>query len=461
MYRYQRGCRGNCSRDRTRTYNLPVQRCRSQVVSDQRQIACASCSSSSWCSSSLRVSGCRSPSLTMGRMWAVNRPGRPETPPGTYGKIRTYRAGNRVRAMTLYRDFDGSTVQVERWGASVAAAERKLEEALRDRLAQAGGGDEITRESRVQDLAEHWWGEFSKLGRSPGTLRLYRDRLDNQVIPGVGKLRVRELTTAAINRHVKSVAERNGAAVAKVVRTVLSNMCGHACRLDAMTANPCRDVSPVKPKVRNPPRALTAAEVNQLRASLTYDDAGLRQELPDIVDAMLATTLRIAEVLAMQWPDLDLEAGTVETGNVVVRVKGKGLQIKSDQNSKINARTLLLPRWGVELFKRRWENRVVPNCDYDPVFMSSVRTLKDPENAHTQLRKAFDLMGYGWLVPHHLRKTGATTMDKEGLTAREIADQLGHAKTSMTLDSYMGRKIMNPRAAAALEILAPENWSSR
>ncbi|MCM3921807.1 site-specific integrase [Frankia sp. AiPs1] len=357
--------------------------------------------------------------------------------------------------MTLYRDFDGSTIQVERWGASNAAAERNLKEALRDRITQAGGGDEITRESRVQDLAEHWWAEFSKLGRSPGTLRLYRDRLDNQVIPALGKLRIRELTTAAVNRHIRSVTDRNGAAVAKAVRTVLSNMCGHACRLDAMTINPCREVAPVKPKVKNPPRALTAAEVNQLRASLTYDDAALRQELPDIVDAMLATSLRIAEVLAIQWPDLDLDAATIKTGNVVVRIKGEGLQIKSDPTSKVNARTLLLPQWGVELFRRRWASRVAPTCDYDPVFMSSVRTLKDPDNAHTQLREAFDRMAYDWLVPHHLRKTAATTLDKEGLSAREIADQLGHAKTSMTLDSYMGRKVINPRAAAALEVLAP------
>jgi len=357
--------------------------------------------------------------------------------------------------MTLYRDFDGSMRQVERSGASASAAERRLKAALRDWIAQAGGGAEITRDSRVEELAEHWWAEYAKLSKSPGTFRLYRDRLDRQVIPGLGPLRVRELTTAAVNRHIKAVTEKNGAAVAKAVRTVLSNMCSHACRLDAMTINPCREVAPVRPKVKNSPRALSEVEVRQLRASLKQDVVAVRQDLPDIVDAMLATALRIAEVLAIQWTDIDLEGATIKTGGVVVRMKGEGLQIKTDSTSKINERTLLLPTWGVDLFRRRKAGRVEPRCEYDPVFMSSVQTLKDPDNAHTQLRKAFDRIGYNWMVPHHLRKTAATAMDKSGLSAREIADQLGHSKTSMTLDSYMGRNVVNPRAAEALESLAP------
>ena len=38
-----------------------------------------------------------------------------------------------------------------------------------------------------------------------------------------------------------------------------------------------------------------------------------------------------------------------------------------------------------------------------------------------------------------------------GLSARVIADQLGHARPSMTQDVYMGRKAVDARVAAALE----------
>ncbi|WP_026453884.1 site-specific integrase [Saccharomonospora iraqiensis] len=54
------------------------------------------------------------------------------------------------------------------------------------------------------------------------------------------------------------------------------------------------------------------------------------------------------------------------------------------------------------------------------------------------------------------RRTAATLLDEAKLTAREIADQLGHAKPSMTQDVYLGRGMASPRAAEALESLGSE-----
>jgi integrase len=42
-------------------------------------------------------------------------------------------------------------------------------------------------------------------------------------------------------------------------------------------------------------------------------------------------------------------------------------------------------------------------------------------------------------------------LDEAGLSARMIADQLGHARPSMTQDVYMARKVVNPMSAAALD----------
>jgi len=42
-------------------------------------------------------------------------------------------------------------------------------------------------------------------------------------------------------------------------------------------------------------------------------------------------------------------------------------------------------------------------------------------------------------------------LDEAGLSSRVIADQLGHARPSMTQDVYMGRKAVDARVAEALE----------
>jgi integrase len=63
---------------------------------------------------------------------------------------------------------------------------------------------------------------------------------------------------------------------------------------------------------------------------------------------------------------------------------------------------------------------------------------------------------YGWEPPDvaGLEQFGATILDNAGLSARAIADQLGHAQPSLTQNVYMGRKIASTQAATVLQQLA-------
>jgi integrase len=49
------------------------------------------------------------------------------------------------------------------------------------------------------------------------------------------------------------------------------------------------------------------------------------------------------------------------------------------------------------------------------------------------------------------RKTVATRLDEAGFTPRKLADQLGHANPSMTLDVYFGRQVVSAAAAGVLD----------
>ena len=54
-------------------------------------------------------------------------------------------------------------------------------------------------------------------------------------------------------------------------------------------------------------------------------------------------------------------------------------------------------------------------------------------------RTVRDELGVPEVTTHSFRKTVATLIDDEGLSARIGADQLGHTKVSMTQDRYMSR----------------------
>jgi integrase len=48
-----------------------------------------------------------------------------------------------------------------------------------------------------------------------------------------------------------------------------------------------------------------------------------------------------------------------------------------------------------------------------------------------------------------------TRLGAKGLSAREIADYLGHERVSMTQDVYMARGTTGAAAAGAMDMLAP------
>lgn len=371
---------------------------------------------------------------------------RPPLPLGTHGSVRLYRTEGGYRARTLVRDYDGTTRPIERSGRSRGAAESALKAAVRDRSHADFSGD-LTPGTRVKVVAEEWFMQLHEI--APTTRQGYRDRLDKQVIPGLGNLRICELTVHIVHRHLRAVEAKHGPSLAKMTRTVLSGVCGWAAQQGAVDRNPVRDAGRTRVTPRKAPRALTIPEIYQLRAALTYDDRAIIRDVPDLISFLLATGLRIGEACAVKWAAVDVEAGTIGVKGTVVYLKDRGAVISENTKSIAGLRTLILPVWCVDMLRRR-ERRE------DVVFPAHRGGLRDPSNTQADLRDALAKAGFDWVTSHTMRKTVATLMDQAGLSARAAADQLGHAKPSMTQDVYMGRKVPNTGAAAVLEILAIE-----
>jgi integrase len=378
--------------------------------------------------------------------------GRPTLEVGTHGRIRKYRVDGGWQAKTLYRDYDGNTRSVARQGKTMGGAERALEKALRDRARLATGDADLTADTKVSVLAERWYAGMEKSGKSINTLRAYRGRLDKQIIPGLGGLKIRELgSVSTVDRFLTTVETKHGASLAKMCRSVLSGMCGLATRHDVLDRNPVRDATSISTTPERLPRALTVAEGRQLRAWLTYDDKAIGRDLPDLIDMLLATGLRIGEACAVVWDAVDLKTGTIEVRGTLIRVKGAGLVIQPKPKTKAGYRTLTLPTWAITMLNRRHRDADHPRGD-NPVFTAPMGGLRDPSNTQADLRAAFDGAGFEWLTSHLLgRKTVATEMDKAGLSARAAADQLGQQNPSMTQDRYMGRGARDTGAANVLE----------
>jgi integrase len=206
-------------------------------------------------------------------------------------------------------------------------------------------------------------------------------------------------------------------------------------------------------------------------------------DLPDLVDFMLGTGVRIGEASAVRHgtdadgePLLDLDHATVEINATVVRVKAEGLIIQAWPKTDAGWRRLALPPYVVTMIERRSRGlRFTPRQGV--IFGSPLGHLRDPSNTAGDLREVLDGIGcqrcerrgwfppskgqqqrvrcdagpFSWVTSHVFRKTVATRLDDAGLSARQIADQLGHARPSLTQDTYMGRKVVTADAARLLD----------
>ena len=156
---------------------------------------------------------------------------------------------------------------------------------------------------------------------------------------------------------------------------------------------------------------------------------------------MLATGLRIGECLGVLWFEMDLQTARVDVSSTVIRWSGHGL-VRKTTKSKAGERSLLMPSWIVAELQTRFSGGVRMD---EPVFANSLGGLRDPKNTSRDFRAALDRAGFEWVTTLSFRKTTATLLDQAGLSARVVAEQLGHARPSMTQDVYMGRKAVDPK----------------
>jgi integrase len=199
---------------------------------------------------------------------------------------------------------------------------------------------------------------------------------------------------------------------------------------------------------RAPPHGIRGGDLlGDQRRDLAGDEDAVRKDLPDLTAFMLATGARIGETLAVLWSEVDLERETVEITSTVIRVKGVGL-VRKRTKSRAGQRVLPLPSWAVAMLRRRFVEN--PRLD-EPVFPNDRGGFRDRSNVQRDLREARGTEELAWVTSHSFRKTTATILDEAGLSSRLVADQLGHARPSMTQDVYLGRKQVSQRAAAALE----------
>lgn len=372
--------------------------------------------------------------------------GRPPLPLGTWGRIRVYEIGPKTwRAIANYKDFDGVTRPVERVGESKAKATNNLLEALRDRARQSSDGD-IKADTKVAVAANMWLKSIDESDKAARTKREYRDTWDRYLCTAIGQRTVRDVRVSTVNRVITTVRDKHGRGAASHAKVVLSGIFALVVRHDAVDKNPVREIESLGKKARKKERMVNGQSVGKVLGIFYASEKAARWDLVDLVDVLSGLGCRIGELLALDWAtSVNFDKGTIRFHGTVIRVTGQGLFVQAHTKSRAGMRTIRPPKWVMGILKRRHAE-----SDSLWVFPSATGTLRDPDNTRARIREVVAGTPFKGLHPHDFRHYVAGVLDDAGLTAREIADYLGHERITTTQEDYMERGVVGGNAGPAL-----------
>jgi integrase len=314
----------------------------------------------------------------------------------------------------------------------------------RRRAGESRPSSRITVEAYFNDWIDTYEGRTAR-GFSETSRSLYRRAIDDHALPSWRSWKLGEVEPAEVRALYRRLrAGGKSTATLRTLRAALSAMYSTAVEDGVTDSNPIRGV-------RLPGGESDEDEQKQAKALTREELRIFLAALPDegywrlFFELLAATGLRIGEAVGLTWENLDLsDQPKVQVREQVYRGKRKRLK------SKDGKRDIPLPvSVTAKLHAHRRDCYAGPKS---PVFQTTTGSELDPHNVRrTILRPVAISLGYYEVVKdedgkqrerttlgfHAFRHTCASMLFAEGRNVKQVQRWLGHAKASITLDTYL------------------------
>ncbi len=272
------------------------------------------------------------------------------------------------------------------------------------------------------DFAEQWLRDYATVQVKPSTLLNYNSMLRSSLVPFFGAVPLSAIRTADVQRYVaKRLATGVSAATVQKALIMLKGMLKQAVQWDYLRVNPAAMVK----APRREHREMDFLTPDEIPPLLDAFDAEWRP----LFFAAIFTGMRLGELLALQWSDIDWRGQSI-------RVRRSVWQGHFQEPKTRNAvRTIgLSPRLAAVLMDRKLD---APWNDHDLVFTTPEGGMVDPDNLrHRVFEPTLRIAGFRKMRIHDLRHTFASLLINQGENLKYVQMQLGHASITTTVDRY-------------------------
>lgn len=316
-----------------------------------------------------------------------------------------------------------------------------------------------------EELAEAWFTSFVTWVTSQNTINRVRGYLDTYMIPKFGDYEPEEIKSADIQIWVNKLAQQSKKSVESGAK---KSKKGHAKDFGAviyklsdifdfgitnfeLTHNPASTIK-IPPKPKSSKERIMVLHEEDLAKWLNFlnrlPNTRANQRFKIICDTLLASALRINELLALEIEDLDFETNEIivnktlmwKAGNRKLDIKGEVLCKKSAKTDAGNRR-VAVPRQILEDLRTfhqemnsYFEKHGLPPVDL--IFPTIYGNYMCDRNERTTLKKRLTELGLPVYGFHLFRHTHASLMLNAGANWKELQTRMGHKSIKTTMDTY-------------------------
>lgn len=305
----------------------------------------------------------------------------------------------------------------------------------------------------VAQIIHRWLWDYKRIEICSKTCEWYEHLIHKMIEPHIGGLALKKVTALTVQTLINRLVTVDGYAARTVrgVRSILFQSFDFAIQLGLMQNNPAASIK--MPKIRkrgkNDAEKAIPSEICAKVLHAAQQDPLMRAS----ITTLLFTGLRIGELLALRWGDIDFEQHILTVDEAVVRrpvynEQGDRLALKyevSEPKTEESYRTVQLAAPVIEALQT-WRSYL----QSEPYGCRHTRQNNFIFFNHTT-RKPYTYAGfrciyYRFLERNGLRKyrlnlhsyrhTYATLLIEAGTSPKIVQLQLGHSSINTTLGTY-------------------------
>jgi integrase len=289
------------------------------------------------------------------------------------------------------------------------------------------------------EYLDKWLATIAKHRVRERTYDSYKWLLEKYVRPLLEANRLRDIHAIEVQSLYNKLTEEKklSAKTVRHVHQVFSSALNQAVKWKLILQNPCL-LCELPRRQKKEMKCLTAED-----AKLFLDEAKNDRWYTAFLIA-LETGMRPEEYLGLQWADIDFERGCVIVRRALVWLKGGGWKFDEPKTAQ-SRRSIPLTQTALKALKfhKREQSKHLLKLGanyqkHDLVFASELGTpfhWRNLRNRH--FKKILERAKLPeTLRLYDLRHTCATLLLMAGENPKIVAERLGHAGTSLTLDTY-------------------------